>query len=300
MMGFNGSVPGPPIRVRRDDKVVIRLENALEDGTILHLHGIRLPNAMDGVNVLTQDAIEPGGSFEYRFDVPDAGTFWYHSHYSSLEQVSQGLFGPLIVEEPYPPDVDQDVTIVLFDALSDGEGDFDREYYRSHYRTAGRIGDVLRAFGSSSSVLVGQRLRFRFINVSVDRVFRIHVQGVEGAVVALDGMPLAHLHPLEDIKLAPGQRSDVIGDVLDDVLISEVADRTPVALKTLAATGTVTRRSSEIQPLPPNNLPAPSCKTTLSSPMVCIFMVTISGKLIQMRSQLFYETQPLSARMRCA
>jgi FtsP/CotA-like multicopper oxidase with cupredoxin domain len=173
----------------------------------------------------------------------------------------------LIVEEPYPPDVDQDVTIVLFDALSDGEGDFDREYYRSHYRTAGRIGDVLRAFGSSSSVLVGQRLRFRFINVSVDRVFRIHVQGVEGAVVALDGMPLAHLHPLEDIKLAPGQRSDVIGDVLDDVLISEVADRTPVALKTLAATGTVTRRSSEIQPLPPNNLPAPG-EISLRTPIV--------------------------------
>ncbi len=116
MLGFNGSLPCPEIRVRQNDVLSARLENTLDQGTMTHLHGIRLPNAMDGVNVLTQNAIVPGGHFDYRFEVPDAGTFWYHSHYLSLEQVSRGMFLPLIVEEANPPDVDQDITLQLLES----------------------------------------------------------------------------------------------------------------------------------------------------------------------------------------
>jgi FtsP/CotA-like multicopper oxidase with cupredoxin domain len=158
---------------------------------MIHWHGIRLPNTMDGVNVLTQDAVIPGGSFDYRFAVPDAGTFWYHSHYLSLDQVSRGMFGPLIVEERNPPDVDQDITIQLLDILTDAEGNFDRAFHPAHYTTEGRLGDVMTAFSSSSQTRVGERLRLRLINPSVDRVFKIALQGLSGVVVALDGMPLA-------------------------------------------------------------------------------------------------------------
>lgn len=69
----------------------------------MHWHGLRVPNRNDRVNVLTQDVIPPGQIHDYRFGVPDAGTYWYHSHYLSYEQVSRGLFGPLIIEERSPP-----------------------------------------------------------------------------------------------------------------------------------------------------------------------------------------------------
>src|SRR3546814_1719960 len=76
---------------------------------------MRVPNAMDGVPHLTQKPVAPGETFHYEFECPDAGTFWYHPHQRSLEQVGRGLYGPLIVEEPEPVAVDRDVTWVLDD-----------------------------------------------------------------------------------------------------------------------------------------------------------------------------------------
>lgn len=257
MLGFNNTVPGPEIRIKQNDTLMVRLENALDEGTILHWHGIRLPNAMDGVNVLTQDAVNPSAGFDYAFEVPDAGTFWYHSHYLSLEQVSRGMFGPLIVEELDPPDVDQDITIQVFDVLSDGQGGFDREYYASHFVTSGRIGDVVMAFSSSTNAKYGHRLRLRLINPSVDRVFRLRIEGLRGSVVALDGMPLRQIRSLTEMTLAPGQRADVIGDVLDDVVLTEVSTAKPRELTRIAASGARELRHSEILPLPRSNLPTP-------------------------------------------
>ena len=257
MIGFNNSVPGPEIRVGQNETLSARLENTLEEGTMIHWHGIRLPNAMDGVNVLTQDAVIPGGSFDYRFAVPDAGTFWYHSHYLSLDQVSRGMFGPLIVEELDPPEVDRDITIQLFDILTDTEGNFDRTFYPSHYTTEGRLGDVMMAFSSSSQTRVGERLRLRVINPSVDRVFKITLQGMSGVVVALDGMPLVAPQLLGDMVLAPGQRVDVIGDVDADVLVLESSSVEPLLLTKISATGSRDKRNAAITSLPPNQLPQP-------------------------------------------
>lgn len=257
MIGFNNSVLGPEIRVGQNETLSARLENTLEEGTMIHWHGIRLPNAMDGVNVLTQDAIIPGGSFDYRFAVPDAGTFWYHSHYLSLDQVSRGMLGPLIVEELDPPEVDQDITIQLFDILIDAEGNFDRTFYPSHYTREGRLGDVMMAFSSSSQTRVGERLRLRVINPSVDRVFKITLQGMSGVVVALDGMPLFEPQPLDDMVLAPGQRVDVIGDVDAEVLVLESSSVEPLLLTKISATGSRDKRNAAITSLPPNQLPQP-------------------------------------------
>lgn len=85
---YNGTVPGPEIRVRQGDRITITVENGLPDDTTLHCHGIRLPNAMDGVPHLTQHPIAPGQSFVYAFDVPDAGTYWYHPHFRSADRKS--------------------------------------------------------------------------------------------------------------------------------------------------------------------------------------------------------------------
>lgn len=257
LLGYNGSVPGVQIRLRQGDTLSASLENTLEEGTMIHWHGIRVPNPMDGVNVLTQDAVIPGGRFHYRFPVPDAGTYWYHSHYLELDQVGRGMFGPLIIEEQNPPDVDQDITIQLFDMLTDSDGNFDRAFHSAHYATAGRLGNIKMAFSSSSQTRVGERLRLRFINPSVDRVFQIALQGLAGMVVALDGMPLAYPVQLKNLVLSPGQRVDVIGDVKESVQIFEQSESRPVLLNLIDASGFRSRRKTGIEALPPNRLPSP-------------------------------------------
>ena len=110
--GYQGTVPGPMIRVKRGERVRVRLKNGLEQPTTIHWHGIRIANAMDGVPGLTQDAVKPGASFDYSFIAPDAGTYWYHSHAKTWEQVARGLYGMLIVEEDSAPKVDRELPFV--------------------------------------------------------------------------------------------------------------------------------------------------------------------------------------------
>src|SRR5438477_1618448 len=112
---YDGKVPGPELRVRQGQPVRITVVNQLGEDTSVHWHGIRLPNAMDGVPGLTQQPIRPGESFAYEFAPPDAGTFWYHPHAHSLEQLGRGLAGALIVEEPEPVAVDRDLLWMLSD-----------------------------------------------------------------------------------------------------------------------------------------------------------------------------------------
>src|SRR3546814_1309629 len=111
--GYNGTTPGPEIRLRRGDRLRVLVENRLDEETTVHWHGIRLPNAMDGVPHLTQKPIGPGETFAYAFDLPDDGTYWYHPHQRSFEQVGRGLYGALIVEEREPIRVDREVVWVL-------------------------------------------------------------------------------------------------------------------------------------------------------------------------------------------
>jgi FtsP/CotA-like multicopper oxidase with cupredoxin domain len=95
----NGSSPGPVIRARQGDRVEVTLVNeSVADGATLHWHGVDVPNAADGVAGITQDAVPVGGRHIYRFDATDAGTYWYHSHQVSHEQVERGLLGALVVE----------------------------------------------------------------------------------------------------------------------------------------------------------------------------------------------------------
>lgn len=96
---FNGQLPGPQLQVRQGDLVEVKLINKLSrEGVTLHWHGLDVPNAEDGVAGVTQNAVQPGESFTYRFVVKNQpGTYWYHSHQASLEAVEKGIFGALIV-----------------------------------------------------------------------------------------------------------------------------------------------------------------------------------------------------------
>jgi len=98
--GYGEAFPPPILRVNRGEPLRARLVNRLPEHTTIHWHGIRLPNLMDGVPYLTQPPVEPGQSFVYDFRAPDAGTFWYHPHCNTLEQMGHGLTGVIVVENP--------------------------------------------------------------------------------------------------------------------------------------------------------------------------------------------------------
>ncbi|MEC7765093.1 MAG: multicopper oxidase family protein [Pseudomonadota bacterium] len=216
---YGGTLPGRTIRVKQGERVTRRLENELDVPTSIHWHGIRIDNAMDGVAGLTQDAVPPGQSFDYNFVAPDAGTYWYHAHTNSMEQVARGLSGPLIVEEAEAPDVDADEVLMLDDWLIDPDtgqffDDFNQPMTLSH---GGRMGNLIGTNGQYQlelPVTSGARLRLRLINAANARIFVLRLQGLTGWTVALDGMPLATPEPvMDEIVLAPAQRVDLIVDV---------------------------------------------------------------------------------------
>ena len=216
---FDGIAPGPEIRVKQGQSVRRRVINNLSVPTSVHWHGIRIDNRMDGVAGLTQPAIEPGDQFDYDFVAPDAGTYWYHSHSRSFEQVARGLHGALIVDEAEPVDVDRDEVLVLDDWLIDPDtaqiaASFGAMHDLSH---AGRLGNYVTTNGKynlAKSVARNERLRLRLINASNARIFQLALDGLEGWIVAFDGMPLSQPSPVQDtFVLAPAQRIDLIVDV---------------------------------------------------------------------------------------
>ncbi len=215
---FDGRAPGPEIRVAQGGRIERRLVNSLPQATSIHWHGIRIDNAMDGVPGLTQEAVVSGGHFDYDFAATDAGTYWYHSHNQSTEQVARGLYGALIVEESNPPDVDGEHTLVLGDWLLGEDGQLRDGFASSHERShGGRTGNYVTTNGTAGYTVVArrhQRLRLRLINAATAQIFELGLHGLEGWVVALDGMPLERPEPVTSrLLLAPAQRVDLIVDV---------------------------------------------------------------------------------------
>ncbi|PEA02362.1 multicopper oxidase family protein [Bacillus cereus] len=117
---FNGSSPGPEIRVKKGEKVKVTLKNELSAPVSIHWHGYPIPNNMDGIPGVTQDAVEPGKSFTYEFEANVPGTYWYHSHQDSVNQLDRGLYGALIVEDTKEK-YDKDYTLMLDEWVTDKE-----------------------------------------------------------------------------------------------------------------------------------------------------------------------------------
>ena len=215
--GYNGTNPGPLIRVKQGETVKVRLINELDQATTIHWHGIRIDNKMDGVTGLTQAAVEPGESFDYEFIAPDAGTYWYHTHNRTWEQLARGLYGMLIVEEPDAPDY-KEINLILDDWRLAQDGTIDEESLGELLDWAhdGRIGNILTANGQSKpefEVKAGERLRLRIVNVANSLIMNLNIPNHDPWVIALDGHPIEPRKlQKEDLVLAPAQRIDLVID----------------------------------------------------------------------------------------
>ena len=268
---YNGRVPGPTLRVRQGERLRVDVVNDLPEATTVHWHGLRLPNAMDGVPHLTQPPITAGGGrFTYEFACPDAGTFWYHPHLRGNVQVEMGLAGALIVEEPERLAVDRDVLWVLDDwrMLRDGQVAQDFASMRDATHD-GRIGNTVTINGAlpdEFALEAGERIRLRLLNVANARIFALRFAGHTPTVIAQDGMPCEPYVPDGGrIVLGPGMRADVILDgtgkpgerhrVIDDFFAAQAYE-----VVTLAYDPRKRRRASSAGPVPrlaPNPVPEP-------------------------------------------
>ncbi len=219
---FNGTVPGPVLRYRQGDRVRIDVRNALPQDTTVHWHGLRVPNAMDGVPLVTQPPIKNGGRFEYAFDALDAGTFWYHPHQASFEQVARGLYGLFIVDEQKPIDVDREILWVLSDFKLQPDNQQVSDFGDlGHTGGGGRLGNVMTlngkpvGAGNLLEVRSGERIRLRLLNAATARIFLLGFEGHQPTVIAYDGQPVApHALPEGLLALGPGMRADLILDCM--------------------------------------------------------------------------------------
>ena len=117
---YEGAVPGPEIRIRQGERLRLEVENGLAEETTVHWHGLRVPNEMDGAPV-GGTLVAPGETFDYVFPLLDEGTFWYHPHWNTAEQVERGLYGQLVVREPAVPEA-RERFLLLDDVDRDDDG----------------------------------------------------------------------------------------------------------------------------------------------------------------------------------
>ena len=203
---YNGVVPAPEINVDVGDKVQIVLTNNLPTATSIHYHGVRVPNAMDGVPPYTQDSIAPGAVYTYEFEALEPAVGIYHSH-SGAEQVLDGLFGAFMIGEMTIPDVlveqgmdhvDQEVNMVLNDAGVIGLSLNGKSFPATQAYTA-KVGDVMMVHYFNEGVLAHP----------------MHLHQPVGWVIAKDGKELLVPMPGDTINIAPGERYTVLYKIQD-------------------------------------------------------------------------------------
>lgn len=236
---YNGQVPGPEIRITKGETIKINFTNNLPQPTTIHFHGIRVPNAMDGVPGVTQEPIQPGEQFTYEFTPKDAGTFWYHPHVRGSEQVERGLYGVIVVEDSKEPTYDQDQVLVLDDWRLTENGQLNEQFNTRHdLAHDGRWGNVITVNGQPNYELqakAGERLRLRLVNTSNARVYKLDFGDLEAQGFAVDGMLAKEPFTAQGFELAPGNRIDV------DVFVPQLSRSKPYVIR-----DTFTRQSNTL------------------------------------------------------
>ena len=217
MLAYNGSVPGPTLRVREGSELVVNVTNETDLEATVHWHGLRLDNRYDGTHE-TQAPIPVGGTFSYRIEFPDPGVYWYHPHIREDYGQEMGLYGNILVvpaEPDYWPPAHREVLLTLDDVLiEDGKiAPFSRA--ETTYAAMGRFGNVILVGGETDLALSAQRgevVRFYLTNTANTRVFNVALPGARIKLVGGDSGRYEREEFVESVILAPSER--VVVDVL--------------------------------------------------------------------------------------
>jgi zinc transporter ZupT len=196
---YNGTVPGPVFRVNLGDKVKVIFTNDLPEPSVVHFHGLQVPNDMDGVPGVTQAPVAPGGSFTYVFTATRPGTYIYHTHFNDFDQLDRGLYGAFIVSDPHAPKVAHDYPVILSSwRINSDEENFFAINGKAYPETM------------PLEVKSGDLIRLRFINISGTEFHTMHLHGHLMKVIARDGNPVTYDDVENTINVGPGQTVDVL------------------------------------------------------------------------------------------
>ena len=219
MLAYNGSIPGPTLKVKEGSEVIVDVENQGDMDATVHWHGLRLENRYDGTHE-TQQPMAVGERFSARVAFPDPGLYWYHPHIREDYGQELGLYGNVLVEPADPdywPPAHRELVLTLDDILlEDGNvAPFSRS--ETTYAAMGRFGDVLLINGEPDLALtarLGEVVRLHLTNTANTRVFKVKLPGVRMKLVGGDSGHVEHEQFVEDVILAPSERVSV--DVLFD------------------------------------------------------------------------------------
>jgi FtsP/CotA-like multicopper oxidase with cupredoxin domain len=207
---FDGVVPGPLIEAEAGATIRARLTNSLPQPTTIHWHGLRVPADMDGTEAV-QPPVQQGGTFDYEFVAPDAGTFWYHSHVNETEQLERGLYGALVVRGPSEPKLDAERVLHLDDLKLDPSGE-PAPFGDHHELHEGREGDVRLVNGAQEpelQIAAGQIERWRIVNAANTRFVRLSIGGRPFSIIGSDGGLVPAPLEAAEVLVTPGERVDL-------------------------------------------------------------------------------------------
>src|SRR3954454_10807939 len=217
MLAYNGSIPGPTLRVKQGSEIVVNIANQGDLEATVHWHGLRLENRYDGTHE-TQDLIPMGGTYTARVAFPDPGVYWYHPHTREDYGQEMGLYGNVIVEpaeDDYWARVHREIALTLDDVLIEDGAVAPFSPSETTHVAMGRFGDVLLVGGETDLSLNarwGEVVRFYLTNTANTRVFRVRLPGARMKLVGGDSGRHEHEQLVEDVTLAPSER--VVVDVL--------------------------------------------------------------------------------------
>ena len=220
MLGYNGSIPGPTLKVRQHSEIIVHVTNDGDLDTTVHWHGLRLDNKYDGVPHETQIPIPVGGDFTYRLQFPDPGLYWYHPHIREDYTQEMGLYGNILVEpaEPdYWPEAHRDLVLTLDDVLLEDGKIAAFSTTETTYAAMGRYGNLLLIGGETDptvTVRSGEVVRLWLTNTANTRVFNVRLPGARMKLIGGDSGRVERQQVISEVLLAPSERAVV--DVLID------------------------------------------------------------------------------------
>ena len=220
MLGYNGSIPGPTLKVQQGSEVVVHVVNEGDLEATVHWHGLRLENKYDGVPHETQQPIPVGGSYSCQVQFPDAGFYWYHPHIREDYTQEMGLYGNIVVvpaDPGYWAPANRDVLLTLDDLLLEDGKIAPFSPVETTYTAMGRFGNVLLVSGEpdlSLTAAAGEVVRLWLTNTANTRVFNVALPGARMKLVGGDSGRVEHEEFVSQVLLAPSERAVV--DVLFD------------------------------------------------------------------------------------
>lgn len=215
MLAYNGSIPGPLIKVPQNAEITVNFKNDIDVDTTLHSHGVRVDNKFDGVPDVTQKVVKPGESFTYKLKFPDVGIFWYHPHVREDYAQEHGLYGNFLVtpdRKDYWAEVDREEALFLDDILMSGGEVAPFSTSIVDHALMGRFGNTMLINGESEyklNVKQGERVRFYLTNSANTRVFNISIPNTRMRLVGTDNGKYEKEEWVDSVVIGPSERQVV-------------------------------------------------------------------------------------------